>query len=144
VVNAYGQGVREHGNPGARALLEEVFAVVDQPWRGLGVIPGGGLGLRPAYVGLDARRRFGLCGEAPGSGNGSGDGPSECIAGQILQGRAVPTDCPAFGGRCRPEHPLGAPMVSSEGACAAYHRYRSTAATTAAAAPASAMTAGSS
>ncbi|EDY38533.1 hydrogenase expression/formation protein HypD [Cyanobium sp. PCC 7001] len=145
VVNAYGQVVREHGNPGARALLEEVFAVVDQPWRGLGVIPGGGLGLRPAYADLDARRRFGgFCGEAPGfggvnstSGDGFGDGPSACIAGQILQGRAVPTDCPAFGGRCRPEHPLGAPMVSSEGACAAYHRYRSAEATTvAAAAPA--------
>jgi hydrogenase expression/formation protein HypD len=122
VVNAYGQVVRRHGNPGARALLEEVFAVVDQPWRGLGVIPGGGLGLRPAYAALDARRRFGL----EGGGAAAGEAP-ECIAGRILQGRALPTDCPAFGGRCRPEHPLGAPMVSSEGACAAYHRYRGTA-----------------
>ncbi|SBO43383.1 hydrogenase formation protein HypD [Cyanobium sp. NIES-981] len=137
VVNAYGQVVRQHGNPRARALLQEVFAVVDQPWRGLGVIPGGGLGLRPAYAALDARQRFGLCDQAPGSGGETtsrdDDGVSECIAGLILQGRAVPTDCPAFGGRCRPEHPLGAPMVSSEGACAAYHRYRSAAPTTAAA-----------
>jgi hydrogenase expression/formation protein HypD len=120
VHNAYAQVVREHGNPGARALLRQVFEVIDQPWRGLGVIPGGGLALRQELGWLDARRRFGL--PLPAAFPSAAEG--ECIAAQILQGRATPPDCQAFGGRCTPEHPLGAPMVSSEGACAAYHRYR--------------------
>lgn len=120
VLNAYPQVVREGGNPGARALLEEVFQVVDQPWRGLGVIAAGGLALRPELAWLDALRRFDLA----ETGRAEGPGAQECIAAQVLQGRALPSDCAAFGSRCRPEHPLGAPMVSSEGACAAYHRYR--------------------
>ncbi|MFQ6537902.1 MULTISPECIES: hydrogenase formation protein HypD [Aphanothece] len=135
VANAYPSVVREQGNPGARALLERVFRVVDQPWRGLGVIAAGGLALRPELAWLDARQRFALeayCGtpaavEDPCAGEQCSEGPcaeAQCIAGRILQGRALPSDCPAFGGRCTPEHPLGAPMVSSEGACAAYHRYR--------------------
>jgi hydrogenase expression/formation protein HypD len=124
VANAYGRVVRPEGNPAARALLEEVFAPVDQLWRGLGVIPGGGLALRPPYDPLDARRRFGL----PGP-NAKGEPPCPtcgevCISGAVLQGRATPEECPAFATTCTPEHPLGAPMVSSEGACAAWYRYR--------------------
>jgi hydrogenase expression/formation protein HypD len=116
--NAYGRVVRGEGNPQAQALLAEVFTVVDRPWRGLGLIPGGGLDLAPAFADLDARRRFGL----DGLGEKEEGGP--CIAGRILQGRASPDQCQAFGRECTPEHPLGAPMVSSEGACAAWFRYR--------------------
>jgi hydrogenase expression/formation protein HypD len=187
LLNAYPRAVREGGNPAARALLEEVFTVVDRPWRGLGMIAGGGLALRGPFAALEARRRFGLpededraaaaaaAAPAPATAtdalalavaaqtaapaaaasaavpaaaptdppppapplpqtpppadraaladNDPGDDP--CIAGAILRGRALPSHCPAFGRRCTPEHPLGAPMVSSEGACAAYHRYRS-------------------
>jgi hydrogenase expression/formation protein HypD len=130
VANAYGRVVRPQGNPAARALIEAVFAVVDQPWRGLGVLPEGGLALRGPYRQLDARSRFNdttppaaPVGAAAAAGAAPPD-PDPCIAGRILQGRASPADCRAFGSRCTPEHPLGAPMVSSEGACAAYHRYR--------------------
>ena len=147
LANAYGRVVRPEGNPAARALLEQVFVPVAMPWRGLGPIAGGGLALAPAYAQLDARRRFGLAGpwadlnpgpaRAPhGSGAWQPGGepprpaappappPDPCLSGAILLGRAIPPDCPAFGGACTPERPLGAPMVSSEGACAAYYRYR--------------------
>lgn len=128
VDNAYARVVRERGNAAARALLEEVFAVVDRPWRGFGVIPGGGLALRPAYARLDAWRGFALE-EAIGSAEGGSiEGGSieagPCIAASILRGLATPDQCPAFGDACTPDHPLGAPMVSSEGACAAWFRYR--------------------
>jgi hydrogenase expression/formation protein HypD len=134
VENAYGQVVRPAGNPAAQRQMAEVFAVVDQSWRGLGVLPGGGLALRGPYRRLDARGRFGI---SPVDGSASGDatraaapaadrleasGP--CISGLILRGLASPPDCPAFGRGCTPQQPLGAPMVSSEGACAAYYRYR--------------------
>ena len=126
--NGYGAVVRQGGNRAARALLEEVFTVVDRPWRGFGVIPGGGLDLRDPYSTLDARRRFPLE-TTPQDRNLTicapcRPGPDPCIAAAILRGQALPRDCPAFGGACTPERPLGAPMVSSEGACAAYHRYR--------------------
>lgn len=125
VANAYGRVVRPQGNPAARALIEAVFAVVDQPWRGLGVLPEGGLALRGPYRRLDAHSRFSdTTPPAAAAGDAEPPDPDPCIAGQILQGRASPADCRAFGSRCTPEHPLGAPMVSSEGACAAYHRYR--------------------
>jgi len=118
VVNGYGAVVRPGGNPEARRLIEQVFEVVDMPWRGLGVLPAGGLALRGAYRALDAAARFGLQAQEP-------EPPATvCISGAILQGRSRPADCPAFGTACTPDHPLGAPMVSSEGACAAYHRYR--------------------
>ncbi len=123
MVNGYAAAVRPGGNPAARQLIDQVFAVVDQPWRGLGVLVGGGLALREHYRGLDARARFGL------DGPEAEPAPTQtCISGPILRGQARPADCPAFGTACTPEHPLGAPMVSSEGACAAYYRYRPTSA----------------
>jgi hydrogenase expression/formation protein HypD len=125
--NAYGRVVRAEGNPAARALLAEVFRPLDRVWRGLGVIPGGGLALAPAWADLDAARRFGLsesADAADGAGSCGCDDAGPCIAGTILQGQATPEACSAFGTRCTPEHPLGAPMVSSEGACAAWYRYR--------------------
>ncbi len=119
VENQYARSVRWEGNRPAQDLLREVFRVVPRRWRGLGAIPLSGLGLNPAYAGFDAEQRFGLAAEGA-------EEPSECIAGLVLQGVKKPHECPAFGTRCTPERPLGAPMVSSEGACAAYHRYRST------------------
>ena len=117
VENQYARTVRRQGNATAVQLIREVFQIVPRKWRGVGEIAASGLGLRPAYAGLDAEARFEVAGhEAEEAG--------ECISGLILQGRNKPTDCPAFGSRCVPEHPLGATMVSSEGACAAYHAYR--------------------
>jgi hydrogenase expression/formation protein HypD len=114
----YRRAVRPEGNPAARALVEEVFEVVDRPWRGIGVVPGGGLALRPAWAAFDAERLYPeIAAEAPPE-------PAECRAGDVLRGALRPPACPAFGTRCTPERPLGAPMVSSEGACAAYFRYR--------------------
>jgi hydrogenase expression/formation protein HypD len=124
VENAYGQVVRPAGNPDAQQLMAAVFTVVDQPWRGLGVLPGGGLALRAAYRQLDARERFGWASLGQGVAAPPAETVGPCISGLILRGLASPLDCPAFGGACTPEHPLGAPMVSSEGACAAYVRYR--------------------
>ncbi len=121
VVNAYGRVVRPAGNAAAQRQIEAVFAVVDQTWRGLGVLAGGGLALRGDYRRLDARERFALSGPADDE---SRCGNSVCISAAILRGQATPPECPAFGSSCTPHHPLGAPMVSSEGACAAYHRYR--------------------
>ena len=129
LANAYGRVVRERGNAAAQALLAEVFTVVDQPWRGLGPIAGGGLALAPAYRGFDALERFLPIPAHPTPAHlahpeQAASPANPCISGPILQGRALPAECPAFGRACTPEHPLGAPMVSSEGACAAYHRYR--------------------
>ncbi len=117
VENQYGRAVRREGNVAAQELMREVFEAVGRKWRGVGEIPRSGLGLRPAYAAYDAERRFGLrsrsCEEA-----------AECISGLVLQGVKKPPECPAFAAACTPEHPLGATMVSSEGACAAYYRYR--------------------
>jgi hydrogenase expression/formation protein HypD len=117
VENAYRRVVRDEGNPRARKIVEEVFCVVDRNWRGLGPIPRSGLGLRPEFAAYDASAKFALPQAALGPAG-------ECISGQIMRGVRKPRDCPAFGTRCTPERPLGAPMVSSEGACAAYYRYR--------------------
>ncbi|MFZ5491337.1 MAG: hydrogenase formation protein HypD [Pseudomonadota bacterium] len=119
--NAYARVARPDGNPAARALIGEVFEPVTRRWRGLGALPGGGLGLRPAYAGFDAAQRFALP-DQPAADH------AECRAGEVLQGRLRPDRCPAFGRRCTPQRPLGAPMVSSEGACAAYYRYHGAAA----------------
>jgi hydrogenase expression/formation protein HypD len=117
VENQYARSVRREGNRPAQELVREVFEVVPRKWRGIGEIPQSGLGLREPYREYDAERRFALV-------TGSVEEASECISGLILQGAKKPTDCPAFGTKCTPEHPLGATMVSSEGACAAYFKYR--------------------
>ncbi len=117
VENQYARAVRREGNRSAQELIRQVFTVVPRRWRGVGEIPASGLGLQAAYAAFDAERRFGPA-AAPR------DEASECQAGQILRGVMKPHECPAFGTRCTPERPLGAPMVSSEGACAAYYRYR--------------------
>jgi hydrogenase expression/formation protein HypD len=122
VENQYSRVVSEQGNRQAQSIITEVFGIVDRAWRGIGVIPGSGLGLREAYAGFDAERRFDL------SEVGPRPEPAECIAGFVLQGLKRPHECDAFGRRCTPEHPLGATMVSSEGACAAYYRHRRVAA----------------
>jgi hydrogenase expression/formation protein HypD len=109
--------VRPAGNPTARELIERVFEITDRRWRGMGEIEQGGLGLRAAYRHLDAEARFGTVGPAVGA-------DVECISGSILRGVSKPPDCPAFATRCTPARPLGAPMVSAEGACRAYHRHR--------------------
>jgi len=116
VENQYERAAAADGNPTARRLIDTVFAVCDRKWRGLGEIPASGYGLAPAYAKFDAERIFGL-------GDRHVEEPSECRSGLVLQGRLRPTDCPQFGGGCTPEHPLGATMVSSEGACAAYFHY---------------------
>ena len=117
VENQYVRVVRPGGNEHARELIRRVFEVVPRKWRGLGEIPASGLALRSQYAAWDAEKRFGLA-------NHSTPEPAECLSGLVLQGRIKPAECPAFGQACSPEHPLGAPMVSSEGACAAYYRYR--------------------
>jgi hydrogenase expression/formation protein HypD len=117
VENQYARTVRRDGNPDARRMVSEVFEVVERKWRGIGVIPRSGLGLRPAYSAHDAETRFGLAEHNVSES-------AECVSGLVLQGAVKPVDCPAFGVRCTPEHPLGATMVSNEGACAAYYRYR--------------------
>jgi hydrogenase expression/formation protein HypD len=112
----YGRVVRPEGNQPARALLDEVFEVCDRSWRGLGIIPKSGMRLRPELRMHDAERRFEVddivTRESP-----------ICISGRILKGLAKPCDCPAFGTQCTPERPLGATMVSAEGACSAYFLY---------------------
>ena len=117
VENAYARSVREEGNPRARILLEEVFEVSDRNWRGIGLLPSSGLSLGKEYASFDACRRFNL-----EEIHEKDDTP--CIAGSILTGKKKPPECPSFGKECTPEHPRGAPMVSSEGACAAYYRYQ--------------------
>lgn len=117
VQNQYARCVRREGNSAAQRVIHEIFEPVDREWRGMGTMKQGGFGLKPAYAQYDATVRFELGAAAPAPS-------SECIAGLVLQGRKRPPECPAFSTRCTPEHPLGAPMVSSEGACAAYYRYR--------------------
>jgi hydrogenase expression/formation protein HypD len=117
VINAYARAVRPEGNRHAQRLMREVFTVVDREWRGLGIIPASGLGLRPELAEFDALARHGRPEPAAG-------GENRCRAGEVLRGKVTPDQCPAYGVDCTPEHPLGAPMVSGEGACAAYFRYR--------------------
>ena len=118
VENAYARAVKTEGNIHARRIVEEVFTVADRNWRGLGVIPNSGLEVRPELANFDAGKRFQLSQSAARP-------DAICISGEIMRGVKKPHDCPAFGTTCQPEHPLGAPMVSGEGACAAYYRYRS-------------------
>jgi hydrogenase expression/formation protein HypD len=117
VENQYARSVTYRGNTAAQQITEIVFQVCDRKWRGLGTIPRSGLRLRPVFAAQDAERVFGLEETAA-------EEPAGCISAQVLQGRKRPTDCPAFAARCTPQTPLGALMVSSEGACAAYYQYR--------------------
>ena len=117
VQNQYARAVRLTGNQPAQDLIRRVFTVVPRKWRGVGEIPRSGLALRETYAAFDAASKFGLAARVVQE-------PAECLSGLVLQGRIKPPECPAFGHRCTPEHPLGATMVSSEGACAAYYRYR--------------------
>jgi len=116
VENQYVRAVRRLGTPPARELVSQVFELADRKWRGVGTIPMSGLVLRPEYSDFDAELRFGLEDIAV-------DEPAECRAGEVLRGTLKPYQCPAFGTLCTPERPLGAPMVSSEGACAAYYNF---------------------
>ncbi|MEA5535132.1 hydrogenase formation protein HypD [Crocosphaera sp. XPORK-15E] len=118
--NQYIRSVKSEGNSLAQQLIQEIFEVVPRSWRGIGEIGESGLGLRSEYALYDALKRF----EAPLSSVTPSSTPEVCISGEIMQGYKKPHDCPAFGTQCTPEKPLGAPMVSSEGACAAYYRYR--------------------
>jgi hydrogenase expression/formation protein HypD len=115
--NQYVRSVTLEGNRIAQRVLLEVFEVTDRKWRGIGTIPQSGFRLRPEFAEYDAEKIFGLADAVV-------EEPAECIAAQVLQGLKKPVDCPAFGVRCTPENPLGAPMVSAEGACAAYYQYR--------------------
>jgi len=116
VENQYARAVRREGNRPAQKTIEEVFEITPRQWRGLGEIPGSGFQLRGRFQKYDANLRF------PFSGEPAHESP-ECISGLILQGIKKPHECPAFAVKCTPENPLGAPMVSSEGACAAYYHY---------------------
>lgn len=121
VENQYARAVQEGGNVKAQAIIDEVYEVTNRSWRGIGELPASGLKIRDAYAGFDAAKKFGSCVpsmETARSVQGA------CISGLVLQGVRKPGDCPSFGTACTPERPLGAPMVSSEGACAAYYRYR--------------------
>lgn len=117
VLNQYSRAVTREGNLPAQRLIRDVYQVVDRKWRGIGIIPSSGLDLHDKYAEFDAAKRFRvdtiLASES-----------EKCLAGKVLQGQIKPSSCPAFGTECSPDHPLGAPMVSSEGACAAYYRFR--------------------
>jgi len=116
VENQYARSVRRDGNRPARDIVSKVFELVDRQWRGIGEIPMSGLGLRDDFAAWDAEKKFDLKGIRATE-------PEECRAGDVLRGRIKPIECAAFGTTCTPENPLGAPMVSSEGACAAYWGY---------------------
>lgn len=115
--NTYARAVRPEGNPHALALMESVFEPVDRSWRGLGIVPAGGLKLKKTYARFDACADGGIDEAAPCEAS------TLCRAGDVLRGVLLPNRCPAFGTSCTPLHPLGAPMVSGEGACAAFFRY---------------------
>lgn len=116
VANGYSRLVTLQGNPSAQKMIAQVFMECDRAWRGIGVIPMSGWCLRPEYDAFNAEKRFDVADITPRE-------LPLCVAGQIMQGLKKPHDCPAFGRECAPEHPLGATMVSSEGACAAYYKY---------------------
>jgi hydrogenase expression/formation protein HypD len=117
VENQYARSVRKDGNVPARSRVEEVFRIVPRKWRGVGEIAESGLGLTDEYYQFDAEQKFDVAGY-------TAEEPEECISGLVLQGIKKPGECPVFATKCTPEHPFGATMVSNEGACAAYYRYR--------------------
>jgi hydrogenase expression/formation protein HypD len=115
--NQYVRTVSYQGNQPAQSIIERVFEVADRKWRGIGRIPMSGLRLRPEFAAFDAEKIYGV-------ETLEAEEPAECISALVLQGLKKPVDCPAFATRCTPEQPLGAPMVSAEGACSAYYQYR--------------------
>ena len=117
VENAYSRSVTREGNPSAQAIIKRVFELCDRPWRGLGLIPQSGYRLRPEFAEYDAELRF------PEIQSIETKESELCISGLVLQGRKKPNECSAFGNKCTPQTPLGATMVSTEGACAAYYRF---------------------
>ena len=117
VQNQYARSVTRYGNLPAQRAVEEVFEVCDRKWRGIGEIPMSGMRISGKFAAYDAERVFGL-------EDRTVEEPKECIAAQVLMGLKKPLDCPAFGTLCKPESPLGAPMVSPEGACSAYYQYK--------------------
>ena len=117
VENQYARAVHPVGNREAQRIMHQVFEIVPREWRGIGEIGASGLGLRPDYAPFDAEVRFGAV-------RAGVEGDTPCISGDILRGQKKPTDCPQFGTGCSPQAPMGVTMVSSEGACAAYYRYR--------------------
>ena len=117
VQNQYVRSVTRYGNIGAQRAVQEVFELCDRKWRGIGSIPRSGVRINSKFAAYDAERVFGL-------EDGGAEEPKECIAAQVLMGLKKPLDCPEFGTRCKPESPLGAPMVSPEGACSAYYQYK--------------------
>ncbi|MCM2369696.1 hydrogenase formation protein HypD [Aporhodopirellula aestuarii] len=117
IENRYSRNVQRHGNPNAQALIDRVYEIDDRDWRGFGTISGGGYRLRDEYAQMDACRKFARL--LPPSARKD----SECRGADVMSGKIKPKQCPAFGKTCSPESPLGAPMVSSEGACAAYYRF---------------------
>jgi len=119
VENQYGRSVSRGGNPAAQRIMAEVFAVSDRPWRGIGMLPASGLVIREHLAAYDAERKFAV--ETIRVRESEA-----CKSGSVLQGLIKPDGCPAFGRECTPEHPLGATMVSGEGACAAYYTYHRT------------------
>jgi hydrogenase expression/formation protein HypD len=116
VTNCYGRSVAASGNRQALAIMDDVYEICDRPWRGLGIVPDGGFRLRAKWAQFDAEQRF------PRESAVVPE-PSDCRSGEVLTGRIKPTECKYFGVRCTPDSPMGAPMVSTEGACAAYYRY---------------------
>lgn len=116
VVNCYGRSVIAPGNRDALAIMEDVYEICDRPWRGLGIVRNGGNRLRAKFAQYDAEKRFGTPLRII-------EEQCECRSGDVLTGRIRPTECEHFGTRCTPDAPMGAPMVSAEGACAAYYRY---------------------
>ena len=117
VENQYARAVTREGNVEARKMIGRVFEVCDRAWRGIGVIPQSGYRLRDEFRAHDAEQVFDVASVQT-------EEPAVCISGQVLQGHKKPHECPAFGTQCTPETPLGATMVSAEGACAAYYNYR--------------------
>ena len=117
VENQYGRSVSREGNLAAQRVLAEVFEVRDRPWRGIGVLPASGLVIREHLAAYDAERKFAVT-------TIKVQESTKCKSGSVLQGMLKPDGCPAFGRECTPEHPLGATMVSGEGACAAYYTYQ--------------------
>jgi hydrogenase expression/formation protein HypD len=120
VENQYTRAVTETGNLAAQEVIHKVFQVADREWRGIGTIPDSGYGMKESYAAYDASRKFSL--EEEG-----GKETGECMAGAILKGQKKPHECPHFARKCSPRNPMGAPMVSSEGACAAYYHFNTNA-----------------